>query len=110
MDDEFIWGRGTLDCKHGVLAILEAISKLSAEGFQPKRSIYVALGHDEEIGGADGNSKMAAWFRSHRIRLHAIIDEGGCVFTEFFPYVICQNQTWSDVANRLPTFASLPPD
>jgi carboxypeptidase PM20D1 len=69
MDDEFIWGRGTLDCKHGVMAILEAISKLSAEGFQPKRTIYVALGHDEEIGGADGNSKMAAWFRSHRIRL-----------------------------------------
>ncbi len=83
MDDEFIWGRGTLDCKHGVMAILEAISKLSAEGFRPKRTIFVALGHDEEIGGADGNSKMAAWFRSHRIRLHTIIDEGGCVFTEF---------------------------
>ena len=83
MDDEFIWGRGTLDCKHGVMAILEAISLLSAQGFQPKRTIYVASGHDEEIGGADGNLKIAAWFRSHRIRLHTIIDEGGCVFTEF---------------------------
>lgn len=83
MDDEFIWGRGTLDCKQGVMAILEAISLLSTQGFQPKRTIYVALGHDEEIGGADGNLKIAAWFRSHRIRLHTIIDEGGCVFTEF---------------------------
>ena len=83
MDEQFIWGRGTLDCKHGVMAILEALSLLSAEGFKPKRSIYVALGHDEEIGGADGNLKIAEWFRSHRIRLHTIIDEGGCVFTEF---------------------------
>ena len=83
MDDKFFWGRGTLDCKHGVMAILEAISLLSANGFKPQRTIYIALGHDEEIGGADGNSKMAAWFRSRRIRLHTIIDEGGCVFTEF---------------------------
>ncbi len=83
MDDEFIWGRGTLDCKHGVMAILEAISLLSTEGFKPKRTIFIALGHDEEIGGADGNRKIAEWFRSHRIRLHTIIDEGGCVFTEF---------------------------
>ena len=83
MDEKFIWGRGTLDCKHGVMAILEAISLLSANGFKPQRTIFIALGHDEEIGGADGNSKMAAWFRSHRIRLHTIVDEGGCVFTEF---------------------------
>ena len=43
MDDQFIWGRGTLDCKQGVMAILEAISKLSDEGFKPQRTIYVAL-------------------------------------------------------------------
>jgi carboxypeptidase PM20D1 len=83
IDDEFIWGRGTLDCKHGVMAILEAISLLSVQGFRPQRTIYVALGHDEEIGGADGNQKIAAWFRSQGRRLHTIIDEGGCIFTEF---------------------------
>jgi carboxypeptidase PM20D1 len=83
VDDKFVWGRGTLDCKHGVMAILEAISLLHAEGFKPERSIFVALGHDEELGGQDGNRKMAEWFRSNRIRLHTIIDEGGCVFTEF---------------------------
>lgn len=82
-DGEFIWGRGTLDCKQGVMAILEAISLLSAEGAKPRRSIFVALGHDEEIGGADGNKKMAEWFRSQGVRFHTIIDEGGCVFTEF---------------------------
>lgn len=83
VDDEFVWGRGALDCKHGVMGILEAISLLSAESFRPQRSIYVALGHDEELGGTDGNRKIAEWFRSNRIRLHTIIDEGGCVFTKF---------------------------
>lgn len=84
VDDEFVWGRGTLDCKHGVLAILEAISLLHAEGVvKPERSIFVALGHDEELGGADGNRKIADWFQENGIRLHTIIDEGGCVFTEF---------------------------
>jgi len=83
VDADFVWGRGTLDCKHGVMAILEAISLLHAEGVKPERSIFIALGHDEELGGQDGNRKMAEWFRSNRIRLHTIIDEGGCVFTEF---------------------------
>ncbi|HBJ36260.1 MAG TPA: hypothetical protein DDZ51_16220 [Planctomycetaceae bacterium] len=83
VDDEFIWGRGTLDCKHGVMAILEAVNMLVANGFKPQRSIYIALGHDEEIGGADGNKKIAEWFRSNGIRLHTIVDEGGCVFAEF---------------------------
>lgn len=83
VDDQFIWGRGTLDCKHGVMAILEAVSLLATSDFKPQRSIYIALGHDEEIGGADGNKNIAEWFRSNGIRLHTIIDEGGCVFTEF---------------------------
>lgn len=83
IDGEFLWGRGTLDCKHGVMAILEAIDRHTADGFQPERTIYVALGHDEEIGGHDGNRKMADWLRSHGRKLHMVLDEGGCIFTEF---------------------------
>lgn len=82
-DGEHIWGRGALDCKHGVMAILEAIDRHAADRFQPERTIYVALGHDEEIGGQDGNKKMAAWLRSHGRPLHTVLDEGGCIFTEF---------------------------
>jgi len=83
IDDEFLWGRGTLDCKHGVMAILEAMDRHAADGFQPERTIYVALGHDEELGGQDGNKKMAEWLRRHGIKLHMVLDEGGCIFTEF---------------------------
>lgn len=83
IDDTYIWGRGTLDCKHGVMAILEAINRLAADGFKPERTIYVALGHDEELGGQDGNAKMAQWLRSHRRKLQMVLDEGGCIFTDF---------------------------
>ncbi len=83
IDDKFLWGRGTLDCKHGVMAILEAIDRLAADGFQPERTIYVALGHDEELGGKDGNAKMAEWLRSRGRRLYTVLDEGGCIFTDF---------------------------
>ncbi len=83
-DGTHIWGRGTLDCKHGVMAILEAIDALASEGVQPERTVFVALGHDEELGGQDGNGKMAEWLRAKRGRnLHVILDEGGCIFTEF---------------------------
>ena len=51
--------------------------------FKPERTIYVALGHDEELGGQNGNAKMAEWLRSHGRKLHMVLDEGGCIFTEF---------------------------
>ena len=82
-DGKFLWGRGTLDCKHGVMAILEAMDRHASDGFQPQRTIYVAFGHDEELGGKDGNKRMAEWLRSHNRRLHTVLDEGGCIFTEF---------------------------
>ena len=82
-DGKFLWGRGTLDCKHGVMAILEAMDRHAVDGFQPERTIYVALGHDEELGGMDGNKKMAEWLRRNGRKLHTVLDEGGCIFTEF---------------------------
>lgn len=83
IDDTFLWGRGTLDCKHGVMAILEAINRHAADGFEPERTIYIALGHDEELGGQNGNAKMAEWLQNNGRRLHMVLDEGGCIFTEF---------------------------
>src|SRR5688572_16870384 len=50
--DGFLWGRGTLDDKVSVLAILEAVEGALAEGVVPPRTVYLAFGHDEESGGA----------------------------------------------------------
>ncbi len=50
-DGSVIFGRGAIDCKHQVFGILEVLERLVAEGRRPKRSFYIAFGHDEEISG-----------------------------------------------------------
>jgi carboxypeptidase PM20D1 len=46
MAEGYIWGRGTMDDKGSVLAILESAENLLASGFEPQRTIYLAFGHD----------------------------------------------------------------
>jgi hypothetical protein len=40
----FVWGRGALDVKIGVLGLLEAATLLLKEGWAPKRTILFAFG------------------------------------------------------------------
>ena len=75
----FIWGRGTLDDKLSVFGTLEAIEQLLSEGYSPNRTVYLAFGHDEEIGGVDGAQKIAAWFKNKNIQFEYILDEGQLV-------------------------------
>jgi carboxypeptidase PM20D1 len=77
--DGFIWGRGTLDDKGSLMAQLEAIEALLSQGHQPQRSLYLALGHDEEIGGAEGARKIAAQLRAAGLRFAFALDEGGAI-------------------------------
>ena len=52
--DGYVWGRGALDVKIGVILWLEAVEALLEEGVVPTRTIYLSFGHDEEIGGRVG--------------------------------------------------------
>jgi carboxypeptidase PM20D1 len=81
----FIWGRGTLDDKGSVMALHEAAEALLAQGFRPKRTIYFAFGHDEEIGGVQGSAKIAAWLSSRGVRLESVLDEGQAVTEGIVP-------------------------
>ncbi|MFK7897118.1 MAG: M20/M25/M40 family metallo-hydrolase [Myxococcota bacterium] len=80
IDDGFVWGRGAIDVKSGVILWLEAAEALLAEGFQPKRTLYLAFGHDEEIGGHNGAGAIAARLESEGVRLAFLFDEGGFLF------------------------------
>ena len=54
MDAEFVWGRGAIDDKNCVLSLLGALEAVvSGTGRAPARTIVLAFGHDEEIGGHD---------------------------------------------------------
>ena len=76
IDEEYIWGRGTLDTKHTLMASLEAAEDLCREGFVPERTIYFAFGGDEEISGELGAKKIAAWFKQQSITMDWLLDEG----------------------------------
>jgi carboxypeptidase PM20D1 len=74
--DGFVWGRGTWDDKGNLMAILEAVELLTAEGFRPKRTLYLAFGHDEENGGSEGAAQIAALLKSRGVHLGFVLDEG----------------------------------
>jgi carboxypeptidase PM20D1 len=79
IEDGFVWGRGAIDVKSGVILWLEAIENLLAEGFVPRRTIYLSFGHDEEIGGPEGAVEVARLFRERGIHPAFLFDEGGFI-------------------------------
>ncbi len=76
----FIYGRGTIDDKGSLIALLEGADRLAASGFKPKRTLIFAFGHDEEVAGsgADAISKL---LEKRGIKPYAVIDEGGAILT-----------------------------
>jgi len=85
IEDGFVWGRGALDMKNILIATMEAAEMLIAEGVRPRRTIYFAFGHDEEIGGQNGAVAIAALLESRGIRLDHVLDEGGAIADGLVP-------------------------
>ncbi|MGI9538558.1 MAG: M20 family peptidase [Miltoncostaeaceae bacterium] len=83
--DGYVWGRGALDDKSAVIALLEATTLLVEEGFRPARTVYLAFGHDEEIGGADGAGAIVARLRSGGVQLAWSLDEGSFLLAGILP-------------------------
>ncbi|MBF0397204.1 MAG: M20/M25/M40 family metallo-hydrolase, partial [Desulfobacterales bacterium] len=87
ISDGYIWGRGALDDKCSVIGILEAVETLIEQGFQPKQSVYLCFGHDEETGGKKGASKIAELFKSRGITFEYVIDEGNSIIDGVISFV-----------------------
>jgi carboxypeptidase PM20D1 len=75
----YVWGRGAIDNKSGVMATLEAVEGLAAAGFVPERTVYLAFGHDEELGGDEGAGGITALLASRGVSLWFSLDEGMAV-------------------------------
>lgn len=82
IDGTFVWGRGAIDDKGALFCILEAVEGLLSRGFVPERTIILALGHDEELGGPTGATQIAALLKERGIKAEFAIDEGGLVAVE----------------------------
>jgi carboxypeptidase PM20D1 len=76
-----IWGRGALDNKSALIAIVEAAESLVAAGHTPERSVIFVFGHDEESGGA-GARMAAQWLANRGIKAQFVLDEGGLTLTD----------------------------
>ncbi|CAO2636839.1 N-fatty-acyl-amino acid synthase/hydrolase PM20D1 [Lemmus lemmus] len=83
--DGFIHGRGTLDNKNSVMAILQALELLLIRNYSPRRSFFIALGHDEEVSGTKGAQKISALLQARGIRLAFLVDEGSFIVEDLFP-------------------------
>jgi len=79
--DGFVWGRGTIDDKSAVVAACEAVELLLARGFAPARTVMLAFGHDEEVGGAHGAQQIVTLLASRGVRAAFVIDEGLAIVT-----------------------------
>ncbi len=80
-----IIGRGTLDDKGTLMALLESVELLLKESFVPSQTIYLAFGHDEEVGGAHGAAKIAQLLKERGVKASMTLDEGGFLANGLVP-------------------------
>ena len=85
VNDGYIWGRGSWDDKSRLIAQLEAVEMLLAEGFQPRQTVVLAFGQDEEVGGTHGAIAIAKMFAERKVRFDFVLDEGSPIAQGIIP-------------------------
>jgi len=85
--DGFVWGRGAMDDKGNLFALLEAIEGLLGEGFAPERTLLLAFGSDEEVGGEQGALRIAELLEQRGTQVDSALDEGGAIVKGAVPGV-----------------------
>ncbi|MCC6496233.1 MAG: M20/M25/M40 family metallo-hydrolase, partial [Propionibacteriaceae bacterium] len=83
---EEVWGRGALDDKGALCALLDAVENLLAEGWTPQRTVLLCLGPDEETHGATGRA-IADTLHARGVVPWLVLDEGGAITDIPFPGV-----------------------
>ncbi|MGN6444411.1 M20/M25/M40 family metallo-hydrolase [Amnibacterium sp.] len=84
--DGVVHGRGALDDKGPLVAVLEAVEGLLAEGVVPGGDVHIVSGHDEEVRGT-GARAVAEALAVAGVRPSLVLDEGGAVVEGVVPGV-----------------------
>lgn len=73
--DGYVYGRGTIDDKGGLVAIMEAMEALATDGYWPRRTVHILFGHDEEVSGSGAEAGVAV-LDSRGVSPVMALDEG----------------------------------
>ena len=84
--DGVIWGRGTLDDKGQLVAVIAAVESLLADGQRPARDVWLSFGSDEEVMGTCARNAVDV-LRERGVTPWFVLDEGGAIASEAFPGV-----------------------
>ena len=76
-----LYGRGTLDTKSGLFAMLRAAEELISDGFVPARDVYFVSTCTEETTG-EGADLISSALAARGLRFAFVLDEGGMILTE----------------------------
>ncbi len=79
--DGKVWGRGSLDTKGSLWAMLMAADELIRDGFVPCRDIYFMSTCCEETGG-EGADLISRTLKERGIHFDLVLDEGGMIIPE----------------------------
>jgi carboxypeptidase PM20D1 len=82
--DGVVHGRGTLDDKGGLVAVLDAVETLLGDGFVPERDVWLFFGADEEAAGESAQIAVRRLYELG-VRPWLVLDEGGGVVSDVFP-------------------------
>lgn len=82
--DGRIYGRGTLDTKCTLCAIMEAAEYRASEGFVPEHDLFLSFGGEEEPSGPCC-LEIVSFLNEKGVRPAFVLDEGGCAAPEGVP-------------------------
>lgn len=73
--DGFVYGRGAIDDKGSLVALMEAAEALATSGFAPRRTLLFMFGHDEEVSGSGAEAGVAL-LKARGVEPEFALDEG----------------------------------
>jgi carboxypeptidase PM20D1 len=86
VDEHTVYGRGTLDTKSSLNAVMEAVEFSLSKNKMFKNDLYLAFGGDEETYGVSASS-IVSHLENLGVKPGLVLDEGGAIVSKMFPGV-----------------------